>query len=253
MIQQHGGTVTIGGRGIREVMRSQELTEEGGLMMIGKEGIRELMMHQELRERPPRPITLVRKQDLRGIIWQELAKRVKSNIVDKVARKSKVPPRQISDLTMFLYESIADGAEQVLPDEMYIDMVEFMNNLYSRISAFNETLLFELDQMLVSEKDRLSETEKNELKVRNKTAVEMCSRAIAAHARNAVLPPQFGQVTERLIKEPGESDRRDHKKKEDTLRPVDPETMRLRKERVSRENSIYICVHLLIYPCDIHK
>ena len=211
-----------------ERAQQKHIQQQGGMMMIGREGIREIMMHQEIRE--PRNIFLVKKGQLRGIIWQQLNEMIRYYIVDKVKGKGKYITQEIEHLIASYHEMILGDIERSLSDELYLDIDRFIADINRSATALYGKLFVELERMSALDKDFLSETEINELNVRNKTAVDMCGRAIAACAMQVLSPPQPRQTSERQIKETGT-----HvpKKKADTVRPVDTETLRLRTERVS--------------------
>ena len=216
-----------------------KVEQEGGLMIIGREGIREIMSHQEEGIRMyegmlyRKPINIVRKEELRALIWERLHESREVNIDRKVKAKGKTVSPQVRNLITSLYNLVLYDVERRLPEELYMDIGHFRSGLYDHVLELNRSLLLELERLSAFDKDHLSETEANELKVRNQTEIEMCARAIALYARQVVSLPQSRQTTERLIKEPEETGTHIPEKKEDTVRPVDTETLRLRKERVS--------------------
>ena len=218
--EHEGGLMTIGREGISEMMSRQE------------KGIREIMMHQEIRHPPPPNINIVTKEALGGFIWHRLYERMEYNIKYEVTKKGKTISPQVRDLIMSYHELIVNDVERLLPDELYMDIVRFKNDIIHCVGTLHTSFFVELERLSGFNKDHLSETEVNELKVRNKTAVRMCARAIATFARQVVSPPQPKQTIERLIQEPEETGTH-VPEKEDTVRPVDAETLRLRKEQVS--------------------
>ena len=226
-------TKTVG-----EAIKAAKDTEETSQKLIATGSPLEGLSRVELREfmRPPiepRPIYHVRKEELLGVIWHKLTENMNYRI-SEIEPKGKTTGKA-EELILSLYiEMILKDMERLLPEEQHIDLARFKADVYGEITTMNKILFRELERLSAFAKEQLSETEVNEFKVKTKTAVEMCSRMLAAHAKEVVTPPQPAQVIERLIKEPGEADMSDPDKKEELPRPVDAENRRLRKEQVCR-------------------